>query len=211
MRVALVEYGIGNVGSLANALDRIGAETIVVPDGDALRAITADCVVMPGVGAIGEALALLRERGLEEVLNRRVFSDGLPFLGICVGMQVMAERCEEFGDHRGLGWIPGRVCRLAQEGEKLRLPHVGWNQIVLRPDSGFPTVLADEHFYFVHSYAMECPEEYVIATADYGKPFTAAVRRKNIVGVQFHPEKSSMAGEVLLRSFIENAVPAAVS
>jgi glutamine amidotransferase len=211
MRVALVEYGIGNVGSVANALDRVGVETIIARDGDALRAMAADCVVMPGVGAIGEALALLRERGLEDALNQRVFRDGLPFLGICVGMQVMAEHCEEFGDFRGLGWIPGRVCRLAQEGRKLRLPHVGWNQITLRPESGFPAVLADEHFYFVHSYAMECPEEYVIATTDYGMEFTAAVRRKNIIGVQFHPEKSSGAGEVLLRSFVENAVPAVVS
>jgi imidazole glycerol-phosphate synthase subunit HisH len=208
VQVALVEYGVGNVGSVANALDRIGARVAIARDGVALRAISPDCIVMPGVGAIGEALALLRKRGLEEGLNSLVVRNGVPFLGICVGMQVMGEQCEEFGEHRGFGWIPGRVGRLAQKGTSLRLPHVGWNQISLRTGSGFPTSLADEHFYFVHSYAMSCPDEFVAATADYGGPFTAAVRRGHMVGVQFHPEKSSEAGAMLLRSFVNRTMMA---
>ena len=205
MKVALVEYGIGNVGSVANALQRIDAEATIVGDGAALLALNADCIVMPGVGAVGEALSLLRERKLDVALNSAVLQRGVPFLGICVGMQVMAESCEEFGQHRGLGWIPGRVRRLAPEGAPLRLPHVGWNEIAVRDRGGFLDGLDGQHFYFVHSYGMDCPTEFVAATADYGGPITAAVRRGHIMGVQFHPEKSSQAGTVLLRGFVRSA------
>jgi glutamine amidotransferase len=202
MRVALVEYGIGNVRSVFNALERVDVSPIIVHDGSALRASGCDCVIMPGVGAVGEALRLLRARGLESALNQIVLDDMKPFLGICVGMQVMAETCEEFGEHKGLGWIPGRVGRLVPEGSPLRLPHVGWNEIRLRQNNGFLDGLEGEHFYFVHSYGLCCPDEYVAATADYGEPFTAAVTRGHIMGVQFHPEKSAGAGAVLLRGFL---------
>jgi imidazole glycerol-phosphate synthase subunit HisH len=204
MRVALVEYGIGNVGSVANALDRIGADLTVVSDGDALQAMSAHCIIMPGVGAVGEALALLRERGLEQALNALVVGGKTPFLGICVGMQVMAEVCEEFGAHRGFGWIPGRVTTLTSPSPGFRLPHVGWNEISVRPN-GFLKDLDGEHFYFVHSYAIDCPAEFVAATANYGGPFTAAVQHGHVMGVQFHPEKSSQAGAVLLRGFLQSA------
>jgi glutamine amidotransferase len=209
MRVALVEYGIGNVGSVANALARVGADARIVSDGESLRTAPADCIVMPGVGAVGEALAMLRQRRLEDALRVLVIEQGCPFLGICVGMQVMAETCEEFGEYRGLGWIPGRVRRLAPHGSALRLPHVGWNEISLRDRGGFLAGLDGEHFYFVHSYAMKCPDEYVLATADYGNPFTAAVQRGHVMGVQFHPEKSSRAGAILLRGFLRHAAEAA--
>ncbi len=209
MRVALVEYGIGNVLSVANALTRAGVTPVVVRDGDELTALDASCVVMPGVGAVGEALLLLRQRGLDVALQALVVDRGVPFLGICVGMQVMAETCEEFGEHRGLGWIPGRVRRLAPEGSSLRLPHVGWNTISLRDDGDFLTGLDGEHFYFVHSFVMECPDEYVVATANYGHPFVAAVCHGRLMGVQFHPEKSSQAGAVLLSEFLTRAAPIA--
>jgi imidazole glycerol-phosphate synthase subunit HisH len=205
MRIALVEYGIGNVGSVANALGRVGAEPTIVSDGDALLAHAPNCVVMPGVGAVGEALNLLRQRGLQDALNTLVAERGIPFLGICVGMQVLAEVCEEFGEHRGLGWIPGRMRRLVPESSSLRLPHVGWNEISVRPGNSFLAGFEGEHFYFVHSYGMECASEYVAATAEYGAPFTAAVQHRHVMGVQFHPEKSSYAGARVLRAFLEQA------
>ncbi len=211
MRVALIEYGIGNVRSVENALVRVGAEPEIVRDGDAMRASKAPCVVMPGVGAVGEALVLLRERGLEAALRQEVISRGLPFLGICVGMQVMAERCEEFGEHKGFGWIPGSVRRIEAEGQSLRVPHVGWNTIALCGEGGFLAGLEGEHFYFVHSYWLDCPADYVIARTDYGRPITAAVRRGQIMGVQFHPEKSSVAGAALLRGFLARVTALAAS
>jgi len=207
--VTLVDCGIGNVQSVANALRRVGAEPAIVSDGDALRMAAASCVVMPGVGAVGEALALLRERGLDTALNDLVRDGDVPFLGICVGMQVMAEVCEEFGEHAGLGWIPGRVRRLAPRDGELRVPHVGWNTITVADGPSFLGGLDGSHFYFVHSYALDCPDEFVLATADYGGPFVAAVRRDHIAGVQFHPEKSSGAGEAMLRSFLASAGVAA--
>jgi imidazole glycerol-phosphate synthase subunit HisH len=205
MRVALVEYGIGNVGSVANALGRLGVVPAIASDGAALLALSPDCVIMPGVGAVGEALDLLRRRELEAALNRMVRDQGTPFLGICVGMQVMAEVCEEFGEHRGFGWIPGKVRRLVPEGSPLRLPHVGWNEIEVQAGDNFLGELDREQFYFVHSYAMNCPDEFVAATTDYGGPFTSAVQRSHTMGVQFHPEKSSKAGARLLRAFLERA------
>jgi len=209
LRVSLVEYGIGNVRSVENALARAGAEPEIVRDGDALRASHAPCIVMPGVGAVGEALRLLRERGLEAALGEKVIGRGTPFLGICVGMQVMAESCEEFGEHRGFGWLPGRVRRIEQAGAALRVPHVGWNTIALAGDGGFLAGLGGEHFYFVHSYWLDCPDDYVAARTEYGRPITAAVRRGGIMGVQFHPEKSSVAGAALLRGFLGRVTAAA--
>jgi len=200
--VALVDYGIGNVQSVANALGRVGPAPTIVEDGEALRAVAASCVVMPGVGAVGEALALLRERRLAEALNDLVRDGGVPFLGICVGMQVMAEVCEEFGEHRGLGWIAGRVRRLTPADEDLRVPHIGWNNITVANGPSFLDGMDGAHFYFVHSYAMECPEDFVLATVDYGGPFVAAARRGHMAGVQFHPEKSSGAGETVLHNFL---------
>lgn len=205
VQVALVEYGIGNVQSVANALERVGATAEIVRDGDELRKVGRGPIVMPGVGAVGEALELLRARGLDSALHDLVRDGGRPFLGICVGMQVIAETCEEFGEHVGLGWIPGRVRRLEPGSENLRIPHIGWNTIATRGEPGCLAGLDGEHFYFVHSYVVDCPEAFVLATADYGGPFTAAVRHGAITGVQFHPEKSSTTGTALLRNFLSAA------
>ena len=201
--VSVISYGIGNVQSVVNALRRIGADVAIAEDGAALNAQGSPRIVLPGVGAVGEALALLRGRGLEDALRSRVLEQRIPFLGICVGMQVLLERCTEFGEHTGFGWIPGSVTRLSPEGSGLRLPHVGWNNIsVQRPDPFIAA--ADGHsFYFLHSYAVECPDEFVIARAEYGRHFVAALRKDNVVAVQFHPEKSSAAGEAVLRAFLQ--------
>lgn len=210
MTIALVDYGIGNIQSVANAFARLGAECRIVASGDDLLAAEASAIIMPGVGAVGEALRLLRDRGIDAALEARVIQDKIPFLGICVGMQVMAETCKEFGVHQGFGWIPGTVGRMDEDRPDLRLPHVGWNDIsatsggVLEPFDG-------QHFYFVHSYAFDCAPEHVLATANYGGPFVAAVQRGHIRGVQFHPEKSSGAGEALLAACIAETREAKVA
>lgn len=199
--VSVVEYGIGNIQSVANACRRAGRTPLIARSGTELREQACDRIILPGVGAVGEAMRNIRERGLDHALNECVIDAGTPLLGICVGMQVLASVCEEFGEHRGLGWIEGRVRRMAPEGEGIRLPHVGWNDIAVSGEDSLLEDMDGEHFYFQHSYAMEVEETDVIARADYHGPFTCGVRRNHIAGVQFHPEKSSDAGRRLLAAF----------
>lgn len=200
--VAIIDYGIGNVQSVVSACLRVGGNAFIARDKDDLEKPDLTHIILPGVGAIGVAMENLQERGIVEALAQTVCVGGVPFLGICVGMQILCETGEEFGECKTLGWIPGRVRSLASEGEKVRLPHVGWNTVdVVGSDPLFAGV-ASEHFYFVHSYALECPDEYVVATTTYHRSFISAVRKANIVGTQFHPEKSSAAGERLLKNFL---------
>lgn len=207
MKVCVVDYGIGNIQSVVNACDHTGAETVVVKDGAALLAARPERVVLPGVGAIGRALEYLRERELEGALNQCVQGDGIPFLGICVGMQVLGEVCEEFGEFQGLGWIPGNVRRLAPSDSGVRLPHVGWNSIeVTNSDDSLLRDVAGKDAYFVHSYVLDCPSEFVLSETSYdGCRFVSSVRRGHIAGVQFHPEKSSNIGSAVLTAFAGKA------
>lgn len=203
--VAVIEYGIGNVQSVVNAVQRLGLNVSIARSGDDIRSRQATHIILPGVGAVGVALANVRSRGIEDVLHDMVIRKRTPFLGICVGMQMLAETCEEFGEHRGFGWLPGTVRRLAPIGSGLRLPHVGWNSVRMK---GKDPLLADvdgSNFYFVHSYALQCPDEYVVGTTQYGGAFASVVRRDNLCAVQFHPEKSSSAGAALLRGFFGRA------
>jgi imidazole glycerol-phosphate synthase subunit HisH len=203
-KAVVIDYGIGNLGSVLNGCRRAGVEPTIVRDGKELDAADCDYIVLPGVGAIGQALRNLRERELDIALEERVRKDGIPFLAICVGMQFLAEKCEEFGEHDGLGWIPGRVTRLATADTGLKLPHVGWNDIRATTEDPLLADMDDRHFYFVHSYALHCPDEFVIARCDYGQEFVCAIRRDNIVAVQFHPEKSSANGVALLKAFFNS-------
>lgn len=201
--VSVVDYGIGNIQSVVNACRRVGVVPAVARTGDELAAQRPDRIILPGVGAIGEALRLLRQRELDTALGEHVLDRCVPFLGICVGLQMLVETCEEFGAHEGLGWIPGAVRRLAPEGSGVRLPHVGWNTVSAEPDDPLFRGIEDEHFYFVHTCAAERVDDYVIGWTDYAGPFVSAVRRDHIAGVQFHPEKSSAAGEALLKCFLD--------
>jgi glutamine amidotransferase len=198
--IAIVDYGMGNLRSVRNALDRVGAESALVDDPASLRA--ADRVVLPGVGAFPDAIAALRERGLADAL-RTFAAEGRPLLGICLGMQLLASRSSEFGDHDGLGLIPGSVELLAP-GDGLRVPHVGWNDLEVRPAGAdmFATAGDEPTFYFVHSYEFRpSAPEAIAGVTDYGGPVTAAVADGRVWGVQFHPEKSAEDGLALLARF----------
>ena len=201
--IAIIDYGMGNVRSLYNALQYIGCEAVVT---DAKREIdSAERVILPGVGAFGDAMAAIRARGLDETLDSAVRRGGKPMLGICLGMQLLARSSTEHGTHEGLGWIDAKVERF-ELPPTLKIPHIGWNEIAVRPEA---TTLfdgirpAERNFYFVHSFHVRCTDPHdVIATADYGGAFTAAVQRENFIAVQFHPEKSQDNGVRVLENFV---------
>ena len=198
MTLALIDYGAGNLHSVANALKAAGAATIAVTDDPDVVA-SADRVVLPGVGAFGACAAALRGvDGMVEALEQRVRREAAPFLGICVGMQLMADAGEEMGDHPGLGWISGRVRHLSPSDPTAKVPHMGWNDV--RPTSPHPLIEPGEA-YFLHSFAFE--GDNVIATTDHDGPVVAAIARDNLAGVQFHPEKSQRYGLDLLARFLE--------
>lgn len=197
MTLALVDYQAGNLHSVANALAAAGCTDMVVTADPAVVA-GADRIVLPGVGAFGACAAALRAvPELVEALERRVLDRGVPFLGICVGMQLMADAGEELGTHAGLGWIPGRVRRLDPGATDAKVPHMGWNDVV--PTADHPLIVPGEA-YFLHSYAFT--GEGIVATTDHAGPVTAAIARDNLLGVQFHPEKSQRYGLALLERFL---------
>ncbi|MBM3517329.1 MAG: imidazole glycerol phosphate synthase subunit HisH [Alphaproteobacteria bacterium] len=208
MRVAIVEYGAGNLASVQGAVVAAGGEPFlaVTPE----QVATAERLILPGVGAAGTALAELRRRGLEDALADAALRRGRPFLGICLGMQLLAERLHEFGEHRGLGWIPGAVLDLreltagAAGAAAPRVPHMGWNTATVRQYAAFfgPSG-GTRHYYFCHSYALTGAGDAVIADTPFGgTTVAAAVLRGNVAGTQFHPEKSQTNGRRLLEAFL---------
>ena len=200
--VVIVDYGLGNLRSVEGAVDRVGHQPIVSSNRDQILA--APKLILPGVGAFGDGMAKLRERGLVEALNIAVHERRTPVLGICLGAQLMARESEEFGHHAGLAWLPATVRRIEPADPSLRIPHVGWNELrQTRDDELFEGVPQDALFYFVHSYHV-CPDssELVAATCDYGGTVAAVFRKDNIFGTQFHPEKSQRHGLRLLENFL---------
>ncbi|PXA91076.1 imidazole glycerol phosphate synthase subunit HisH [Nostoc sp. 3335mG] len=196
MSVALIDYGAGNLRSVHNALNAAGAARVEVT-ADPEAVLRADRIVLPGVGAYGACAAGLRAiPGMVEALDQRVRRDAVPFLGVCVGMQLMADRGEEMGSHAGLGWIAGTV-RALPASPQLRVPHMGWNDVV--PTRPHPLIAPGEA-YFLHSFAFD--GEDVLATTDHGGPVTAAIGRDTCLGVQFHPEKSQRYGLALIERFL---------
>lgn len=195
--IALIDYGAGNLHSVANALKAAGAQDLsITADPHAVR--RADRIVLPGVGAFAACMnGLSAIPGMVEAMRERALGGGVPFLGVCVGMQLLATTGEEFGIHAGLGWIDGTVRRLAP-APSVTVPHMGWNDVV--PTAAHPLLVPGEA-YFLHSYAFD--GEQVLATTDHGGPVTAAIGRDNLLGVQFHPEKSQRYGIALLERFLE--------
>lgn len=204
MKVAIVDCGINNVASVRRALEDIGADAYLADSPSALE--EANRLVLPGVGAFGDAMRALRERGLDEALRAEVLQERKPLLGICLGMQLLASRSFEGGVTEGLGLVPGEVCRLDTLGCSLRIPHVGWNEVRLKvKDPFFDGMVDASDFYFVHSYALVAENPaHVLAWTPYGCEVTAIVRNGNIYGCQFHPEKSSRAGRRLLKNFMSH-------
>ena len=201
--IAIVDYGVGNLFSLKSSFAAIGADAVVTGDADVLR--RADRILLPGVGAFGDAAEKLRATGLDAVVIEQA-GTGKPLMGICLGMQLLFDRGFEYGEHAGLGLIPGAVRPIADViPAGLKIPHIGWNALHFSGEKSplFRYIKEGDCVYFVHSfYAADCDES-VIATAEYGAPLTAAVQRGNICGCQFHPEKSGPVGLNILRAFCE--------
>ena len=202
--IAVIDYGVGNVFSLCRSLEAIDQTPVVTGDPDQLR--KADKLFLPGVGAFADAAAKLRDTGLDRVIKEEA-AKGKPLMGICLGMQLLFEESYEFGQYEGLGLIPGKV--IGMEGTipaELKIPHIGWNRLLFPDRPRHPllqTVEDGDCVYFVHSfYATDC-DEAVIAQAEYGKVLTAAVAKGNVMGCQFHPEKSGTVGLNILRTFCE--------
>ena len=203
--IAIVDYGVGNLFSLRSSFAAIGAEAAVTGDADAIR--RADKIILPGVGAFGDAAALLRSTGLDRVV-KEVAEAGTPLLGICLGMQLLLERSYEYGEHLGLSLIPGEVVPIQPViPEGYKVPHIGWNGLRFPKDRPvhplFRYIREGDCVYFVHSFYARSPASAVLASAEYGGILTAAVGRDNVLGVQFHPEKSGAVGLNLLRAFCE--------
>jgi len=202
-RIAIADYGIGNLGSVTKAFRGAGAQVQLTGDADELR--RADALVLPGDGAFAATMAEVERGGLVPVLREAVAA-GKPLLGICIGMQLLFEESEEHGRHRGLGLLPGRVRRF--EGG-LPVPHMGWNVLrSRRPHAILERVPDGSYVYFVHSYYCDAPDEVLIASSDYGREFAAVVGRGSVLGVQFHPEKSQQVGLRMVASFVAIAAAA---
>ena len=201
--VALIDYGAGNLHSVHNALKRVGAQVKVTDDPEVVRA--ADRIVLPGVGSFKACAEGLRGvHGMVEAMTERVQVGGAPFLGICVGMQLLATRGLEFGEVPGLGWIAGEVRLIEPGDDTVKVPHMGWNAVAPMPHPGGAGLIEEGEAYFLHSFAFH-PEHGrdIAAMTDHGGGVVAAVARDNILGVQFHPEKSQRYGLDLLQRFLE--------
>ncbi len=199
--IALIDYGAGNLHSVHNALRKAGADDVTIT-ADADVVAKADRIVLPGVGAFRACRdALVAIPSMVDAMTQAVNARGVPFLGVCVGMQLLADAGEEFGRHDGLGWIPGTVRRIEPGDAAVKVPHMGWNDVTLH---GAPPLIEAGEAYFLHSYHFEAANPaHVAATTDHGGPLVAAVARDTIIGCQFHPEKSQRYGLAFLARFLE--------
>lgn len=203
MRIGIINYGMGNLGSIQNALECLGADSFIVHSPDLLE--SAGRIILPGVGAFAAAMKHLKDYAWIPAIDHAVNEQQRPLLGICLGMQLLLRSGDEGGRRDGLGLIDGEVKLLQLSDASLRIPHMGWNEVDYTTDSPlFDGILDQSDFYFVHSYAaVPVNNEDVIARTQYGGNFVVAIRRKNVFGVQFHPEKSSSPGRKLLQNFLE--------
>lgn len=202
----VINYGMGNLKSISNALKALAVDHRVTADPEELD--QAGAIILPGVGAFGDGMDNLNKMGLMPILKRKVIEERTPYLGICLGMQFLADRGHEHGLHQGFGWIAGEVMRLTPQPAALKVPHIGWNDVVsTSSDSVLMTGLGTAStFYFVHSYHLvpfDSGNPAVTGVADYGGKVTAIVEQGHIFGVQFHPEKSQGAGLTVLRNFVD--------
>lgn len=203
--IAIIDYGVGNIFSLKSSLDKIGAEAVLTGSRETIE--KCDRIILPGVGAFGDAIVLLKKNGLDVIIKDEC-EKGKPLLGICLGMQLLFEKSFEYGEHEGLGLIKGSV--VPMEGaipKELKIPHIGWNSLLFPKNREksrlFKYISEGSYVYFVHSYFGTNCKESVSALTEYGAELTAAVERENVFGVQFHPEKSGDVGLNILKGFCE--------
>jgi len=203
--IGIIDYGLGNLTSVAGAVEKVGFEPTISSDMAAL----GDCekLILPGVGAFGDGMRNLKDRGLVAPLTDLVVNQARPILGICLGFQLLARESSEFGTHEGLGWIDARVAPIEPADAALRIPHVGWNELYRNADCIlFDDIPDGSLFYYVHTYRMVPDDDaIVVGECDYGDRFVAAIQKGSIFGTQFHPEKSQLHGLTLLRNYLEKA------
>jgi len=201
--ITIIDYNMGNLASVANAIDKVGGRARIATTEDEI--LKADKLILPGVGAFGEAMEHLREKGLIEPIKEYVKS-GKELLGICLGMQLLFEKSYEFGEHKGLELIEGDVVKFDQSkfGERLKIPQMGWNKLFVKKNHYlFEEMPKEIYLYFVHSYHARCRDEYIVGSTYYGYEFPSCVAKENIAGFQPHPEKSHEAGLSILKNFIK--------
>ncbi|MFA6530276.1 MAG: imidazole glycerol phosphate synthase subunit HisH [Candidatus Micrarchaeia archaeon] len=201
--IAIVDYGMGNLRSVAKALEYLGGQAIISNKKEDIK--SAERIVLPGVGAFGNAMENIRRLDIIETMENEVLDNKKPFLGICLGMQLLGSVGYELGVNKGLGWIPGKVMKIKAEEMGLKVPHVGWNGIKITKESPLLNGITDgTAFYFVHSYALK-PDDSgtIVATCQHGEEFAAAIQKGNIFATQFHPEKSQKDGLKVLKNFME--------
>lgn len=201
-KVAIIDYKMGNLDSVAKAVFYCGGNPIITRDAKDLE--TATHIILPGVGSFKEGIKNIKEMGLDKILEEQVLKNKIPFLGICLGMQFLATEGNEGGNSRGLNFINGKVEKLEKKSETERIPHIGWNEVEFKKNSKlFEEIDSGKDFYFVHSYHFVCQDkDCVLATTPYCGGFVSAVQKSNIFGVQFHPEKSQDAGFKVIKNFL---------
>ncbi len=199
--IVIIDYGLGNVLSVLNALTAIGCQAIISNKKEDI--LNASKLILPGVGAFAQGMKNLRERNLIPILNNEVLVKKKPILGICLGMQLFVEKGFEEGTYNGLGWIKNStVEKIIPSDSNLKIPHVGWENTTHKENILFEELPSDSEFYFVHSYYLKCCEEFITSTFNYAGDFTSSIQVENIYGTQFHPEKSQKNGLKLLKNFV---------
>lgn len=197
--IHIIDYGLGNLVSVKNMLRKLGIESVITDDVNVIA--DSKKIILPGVGAFDNGMNLIREKGLSEVLNKKVLQDKIPVLGICLGMQLLT-KCSEEGKENGLGWVDAQTVRFDFPDKTLKIPHMGWDYLSVKKENKLISVGEKKRFYFVHSYYVKCNnQEDVIATCNYGSEFTCMINHGNIYGAQFHPEKSLKFGMEILTNF----------
>ena len=203
MKIAIVDYGLGNLRSVYGSVEKLGHRVYITNDIEKLE--EADKLILPGVGAFEDGMKSLNNLGLVEPLAKLVLDDQKPILAICLGFQLLANESHEFGLHKGLGWIDAEVKKIDTKNSDLRVPHVGWNDLFISRDCIlWESIPEDALFYYVHSFQVSCASDnIVVGKCIYGAEFTSAIQQENIYGTQFHPEKSQYYGLEVLKNFIE--------
>ncbi len=201
IKLAIINIGIGNIGSVINCVNKLNFEPVIISSGQELLDYSPSHVLMPGVGAVREAMNNMEKRNLIDTLKKLVFKEKVFLCGICLGMQILSDSSDEFGFTKCLGWIPGKVSLIQTNG--LSIPHMGWNKMIMNQntDKIFENIQSKD-MYFAHSYSIKCPDQYIISYTEYGGKIVSAVKLNNIYGIQCHPEKSADVGRTFIKNFM---------